>query len=145
MATDRMDNFLEDRSYYFTINEDARLLRRSAEIKEDTTIITLLDTFLLRLHTIGDLTLAYWRYGYTGDRTDIAWAMGFEEDNHPIEMLDAFLADIGLTDHNLHHKSLSELVHSDRIIGTIAQHIETSRENYLKFLESLETHTTCTL
>lgn len=135
MVADHMDNFLEDRSYYFTLHEDARLLKRVAEIRGNTQVVTLLDTFLLRLRAIGDLTLAYWRYGHSGDRTDIAWAMGFEESSEPIDDLDSFLAEFGLTDRDLHHKSLSDLVHMDPVIGTIAQYIETARENYLMFLK----------
>ena len=136
MTGDHMENFLDDRSYYFTLHEDARLLKRSAEIKCDAQIVTILDIFLQRVRAIGDVTLAYWRYGQSGNRTDIAWAMGFEENDDPLDTLDTFLAEFGFTDHNLHHKSLSELVHMDPVIGTLAKHIETSRENYVKFLES---------
>ena len=132
-----MENFLEDRSYYFTLHEDARLLRRSAEIKGDVQIVTMLDTFLQRLRAIGDVTLAYWRHGQSGDRTDIAWAMGFEDDHDPLGTLDIVLAELGFTDHDLHHKSLSELVHMNRVTGVLASHIETSRENYAVFFQSL--------
>src|SRR3989338_11142236 len=106
---DRMEEFLEDRSYYFTLHEDTRFLRRSAAIKGDVQIVTMLDTFLQRLRAIGDVTLAYWRHGQSGDRTDIAWAMGFEDEDDPLKTLDAFLTEFGLTDRDLHRKSLSEL------------------------------------
>lgn len=129
---DRMENFLEDHSYYFTLQEDALLLRRAAETRGDAHVVAMLDAFLLRLRAIGDVTLAYWRHGQSGNRTDIAWAMGLEEEE---DDLDSFLAEFGFTDHDLHQKPLSELVHMDRGVGELAGHIETSRENYLAFLQ----------
>lgn len=131
---DRMESFLEDRSYYFTLQEDARLLRQSAERKGDMEVEARLEAFLLRLRAIASVTLAYWRHGQSGKRADIAWAMGFGEEE---EELDSFLVEFGFTDDDLHQKSLSELVHMDRVTGDLARHIETSRENYRTFLRGL--------
>lgn len=129
-----MENFLEDRSYYFTLHEDARLLRRVAEARGDVHVVRMLEAFLLRLRAIADVVLAYWRHGQSGNRTDIAWAMGFGEDEHE---LDSFLAELGFTDRDLRQKSLLELVHKDRETGSLVGHIEISRENYHAFLQSL--------
>ena len=134
---DRMESFLEDRSYYFTLRDDAELLRRVAGIRGDAEVAERLSMFLLRLRAIAALTLAYWRHGQSGNRTDIAWEMGFAEDDDPLGTLDAFLAEFGLTDHDLHHKSLLELAHKDPETGALAGCIESSRENYLVFLRSL--------
>lgn len=130
------ENFLEDRSYYFTLHEDVRLLRRVAEMRGDADVITMLETFSDRLQAIAAVTLAYWRHGQSGHRTDIAWAMGFLEEERD---LDSFLAEFGFTDGDLHQKPLSDLVHMDRVIGAIVSHIETSRENYTVFLQCLST------
>ena len=136
MATDRMEDFLEDRSYYFTLQEDARLLRLVAERRGDTEVAARLESFLVHLHAVASVTLAYWRHGQSGCRSDIAWAMGFGEEEGE---LNSFLAKLGLTDDDLHQKSLSELVHIDPVTGALTRHIETSRENYTKFLQCLAT------
>ena len=134
MPADRIENFLEDRSYYFTLRDDAGLLRRVAEMRGDTHIVSMLDTFLLRLRAIADVTLAYWRHGQSGSRTDIAWAMGFLEEERD---LDSFLAELGFTDRDLREKPLSQLAHMNPVTGILAEQIEASRENYTVFLQSL--------
>lgn len=134
MPADRMESFLEDKSYYRTLEEDAQLLRHVAERRNDTQVVATLDAFLMRLRAIAAVALAYWRHGQSAHRSDIAWAMGLGEDERA---LDAFLAEFGFTDADLHQKSLAELVHRDPMTSTLAQSIETSRENYTVFLQCL--------
>ncbi len=133
LMPDLFENFIEDRSYYFEIREDAELFRRAAEVTRNEHIFTLMDAFMKQVYLLGALVLAYCRYGQTGYREDIAWAMGFDA----VDDLDDLLSELGFTDADLHEKSMVELVHKDRIIGTFVEHIEQSRGNYNTFLSRL--------
>lgn len=138
MGTDHIDQFMEDSSYYFTLYDDTQLLQRVAALRGDRDIAAVLAAFMRRLRAIAAVTLAYWRHGQSGNRTDIAWAVGLGENERD---LDSFLAEFGFTDTDLHQKSLQELVHRDHVTGTLARAIETSRENYTAFLQCLESTT----